>query len=92
MGPMTEGKSTLTIFPNPVGTTAILKGKLSEKAAVKLYILDAAGKKVMSILDRGSEAEGAFSVTCNFSKLSKGLYFAIMETKNGRVITKFVKE
>lgn len=84
-------RNKLTITPNPMITglgKAIVE--LKESGPIKLYIIDASGRKIRELINSANFNKGVFSVDLNFTGLSKGIYLGILETKNGRLSQKII--
>ncbi|OYQ43239.1 C25 family cysteine peptidase [Flavobacterium aurantiibacter] len=72
------------VFPNPVRNVLTVNLFEAEKAAVK--ILDLNGRVVLEHDFNSNSAQ------IDMSQLSNGMYLAVVETSNGRVIKKLSKE
>ncbi len=74
----------ISIYPSLVNNILNIK---SEKYTIEnASILDVAGKIILTQKKRGT------NVSLNVFFLPQGLYFLLLETKEGRIVKKFVKE
>jgi hypothetical protein len=77
-----------SIYPNPAVSNISVTVKA--QGSVKLQILDATGKVVLTKEQSVSDAEGL--ITMSVTDLAPGLYFLVIQDKNGNLSSKrFVK-
>ena len=68
-------------YPNPFNPVTIINFKISNKGFVKLKIYDAAGKEVVSLVDKYLSA-GTYSAAFDGSGMASGVYIYKLEAAN----------
>lgn len=81
---------TLQLFPNPVSDVLQVQLPASEKEAVKIMILDAAGKQYY--VQNLQLTEGLNAVSVPVARLAKGAYYLVAENSGERQSTMFIKQ
>lgn len=76
-------------YPNPFNPTTRFEFSLPKRAAIKIIVYDAIGRKVETLADR-QFARGIHSVVFDASHLPSGLYFAVMEAGDQRLVQKMM--
>ncbi|HEX5131711.1 MAG TPA: S8 family serine peptidase, partial [Candidatus Krumholzibacteria bacterium] len=66
--------------PNPVAGLATIDFGLNREDVVAINVYDVAGRRVATLLNRGSRAAGSGTVTFDTSALASGVYFVRMES------------
>jgi hypothetical protein len=67
-------------YPSPVAGTATIDFTLGASGRVSIAVYDVAGRRVATLLDSGTRAEGPGSVRFDASRIPSGVYFVKMET------------
>lgn len=75
---------TLTVYPNPVKNTINIE---SDKTMRSISIYDNKGQMINTESDLRT-----VSYNANVSQLSDGIYFLLIDTEEGQVVRKFIKE
>ncbi len=73
--------SQLTIFPNPVTTTSVLKYYLNNTSIVQIEITDLTGRTVLNVANQ-HQSKGLQNIALSNLKLNNGVY--ILNIKNGK--------
>lgn len=73
---------TFAVYPNPFGQNIRLTFEVEESQTVEAQILDAAGRKIMSLFDGSFQRHTHFDQTFDVSKLSKGVYILRLRRGN----------
>jgi len=69
--------------PDPSSTTSGIEYTLAEDGRTRLYLVDAAGKTVLTLFD-ADRAPGSYAMTVDVTSLPSGLYWYILETPTER--------
>ncbi len=97
----TVSSKEINIYPNPATnnlTVEITNDKLSQRDAfgtnLNIEIVDLTGKQIMSSFRAGGEgiSSNRHITTINIKSLPAGIYFVKVETNQGTVVKKFVKQ
>jgi len=83
------GNFDLSIFPNPVTESSLVKFELENAQKVDLSIFDIEGKKIRTILS-GEQMHGKHKVVLAGMPLANGLYFCRLTTEEGEENLRFV--
>ncbi len=83
--------SQFVLFPNPSNDFLQLNFNLKEKQLVQIELNDIFGKRIKPVLSEQTNA-GNQLVTVNIQDLAPGIYFITFQSKNSRVVQKFVKQ
>lgn len=87
--PLRESPSLeLSVSPNPARLSPTLRFALPTPGVVQLAVYDAAGRRVVKVLDRVRMSAGSHLVTFSTSGLPAGEYFARLEHESARVTRK----
>jgi len=68
-------------YPNPFNPTTEIKYQISEVSPVILKVCDALGREAATLVNEIKEP-GSYTATFNASKLSSGIYFYTLRSKN----------
>ncbi|HVZ39985.1 MAG TPA: T9SS type A sorting domain-containing protein [Candidatus Kapabacteria bacterium] len=74
-----------SIAPNPAGDDVTIDCQIIEPGSVDLYLADAAGHRVITLLRR-TVAPGPLSVGLNTLRLASGVYYCVLETPSQRFV------
>ena len=81
----------LTAMPNPAGGSTTLAFSLSQRGQVVLDVFDTNGRRVAQLL-AGERPAGTHTVQwSDMSGLAAGMYFANLQTEEGRMFIRIVK-
>ena len=72
--------------PNPFNSMTVIEYEVIERGYTQLYVLDALGRRVATLLHEGIEP-GAYRVVFDASTLPSGLYWAVLKTPT-QLVTK----
>jgi hypothetical protein len=75
-----EGKSSLTIYPNPVSEKASLEYLLQESSAIQIVIYNYSGLKIKTLINNEYQLAGAYFKDFDVSDLVKGIYIVRLTT------------
>jgi CubicO group peptidase (beta-lactamase class C family) len=75
----------IKVYPNPANQLIFVENHSKKSDIVDFYILNTIGEKVIS----GKENTSNFGI--NITDLKAGLYFIIIQQKEGNIIRKFIK-
>jgi hypothetical protein len=81
--------NALTLFqnyPNPFNPTTTIEFALAEDGFTSLKVFDILGREVITLVDENLRAGIIHQATFNASKLSTGMYFYRLQTKNNSVV------
>ncbi len=70
-------------IPDPSSTTSVVEYILAENGRTRLYLVDAAGRTVLTLFD-ADRAPGSYGATVDVTALPSGLYWYILETPTER--------
>ncbi|RLD11147.1 hypothetical protein DRI50_10330, partial [candidate division KSB1 bacterium] len=81
-------------YPNPFNPTTTISFKLPVRSDVKLYIYNALGQKIRTLVNKGM-APGSYKVVWDAKndtgrKVASGLYFYELRAKNFRQVHKMI--
>ncbi len=68
-------------YPNPFNPTTSIKFSLPESGIVSLRVVNIAGQEIANLVD-GEQRAGTYEVVFNGAKLTSGVYFYVLETKD----------
>jgi hypothetical protein len=77
-------------YPNPFNPTTTIEFSLAEKSKVLLKVYNVLGQEVATLLDGEMQAGILHRVPFNASRLSSGIYFYRLETKDNVQLKKLV--
>ncbi len=86
----TREQIEVRVSPNPFNPTTTLSFNLPESDRISLKIYDITGRIVANILDRELEA-GAHVAHFNASHLTSGVYLAVLETGDTRMVKRLLQ-
>ena len=87
--PVTSEKSSLSVYPNPVSTSATISYILPTHQSVKLELIDQLGR-VIRVLRSESEDAGTKSVSFQTGDLPAGMYYLRLQEDTGMVLQKII--
>ncbi|MGN6645304.1 MAG: T9SS type A sorting domain-containing protein, partial [Cytophaga sp.] len=67
-------------YPNPAAGTTSIPYKIAAEESVEIFILDANGNKVSTLVKKEKHPTGEYSVDYNTSLLSPGVYYYTLKT------------
>ncbi|MFA6438388.1 MAG: T9SS type A sorting domain-containing protein [Bacteriovoracaceae bacterium] len=76
-------------FPNPFNPATNINYELSAAGQVSLKVYDAVGKEITTLVNE-VKGEGSYSVKFDASKLSSGIYFAKLQSRNKIQLKKMI--
>lgn len=79
----------LPVSPNPVMKDGIVRFSIPKRAAVRIDVLDIAGRVVQKLVD-GKMTPGVHTLPFNVGNLRDGVYFIRMESDNYTSIKRFI--
>ncbi len=82
---------SLTISPNPFQDQAVLNYDIGTSTTASLYLYTPTGQRVASFFENKLIPAGSYQQTIT-RHLAKGIYYAILQTKEKRKIIKLVKQ
>lgn len=86
-----KGMTGLSVYPNPIKSSAIVSFSLRQAGMVKLTLVDILGNPVMEIAS-GNYQAGSHKVSLTAADLKPGMYLLKTEiTSNGEVISDMIK-
>ena len=74
-------------MPNPTASSAVLKYELTNASDVEVSIFDYQGRLITTLVSEKQNA-GNHSITWDVTNMSNGMYFANIQTQQGRMVTK----
>lgn len=84
--------NSVFIYPNPIAQTATLNYILKEATPISIFITDAQGKLVQSIIDNQMQTATAHQQTITLNNdLPHGTYFIIISNSNQHMSIKIIK-
>jgi len=78
-----------TPYPNPFNSSTVLTYSLPYNTEIKLDLIDVSGRKVMTLID-GMRSAGEHSFAVSGALLSSGIYFAVLQTPDKRMVQKLM--
>lgn len=78
-----------TLAPNPVTGISTLNFAIAKKGAVTVKIMNATGAVQQSVLDIPMAEPGNYAVHIDGSRLSSGIYYAIISLPEGNILQSF---
>jgi hypothetical protein len=81
-----EGKSMLSVSPNPISSNARIELTLAAKETIEVRLNDFSGRQ-LRIVYRGEVAAGSTTIPFDVTELNNGIYLISLRTHN-QVITK----
>ena len=86
----TISNSSVYCYPNPIKDKATINYNLKENSNVALNIYNSIGQNIMQLVNSSSEYAGSHTVVFDASKLSTGVYYCKLSTKNELIVTKLI--
>lgn len=86
-----NNKVQLSIYPNPAQSYITIEFDLTETKNVSIEIKNILGQTVKTI-DNNAFSNGVNKIEFDVSEFSKGLYFVHLQSENGILSKKFIKE
>lgn len=84
-------KWILSVTPNPTSAgLTTFNIKMPSASFLKLYLIDATGRIVTTILNNVTYPKTDFAVKYDLSNLPQGVYFVVLETKDGKTVEKII--
>lgn len=83
-----RGASVHRLYPNPAKAITCVEIEFDKAQNANIYITDMLGKKLEDV-HYGEVRQGLQNVFFDASNLTNGIYFVIIETKQGRSVAKF---
>jgi len=84
-----SGYSLSQNFPNPFNPSTSIKFDLPKDGNIRLSVMDVLGREVSVVADEFKKA-GSYTATFDASKLSSGIYFYSLQTKNFTITKKMI--
>ena len=81
-----DNSNTISIYPNPANDFMTISLAAEPTESTTIFIINALGEMVLT------EKVTSINTTLNTSNLTNGIYFIKVESKNGSVIRKFMKQ
>ncbi len=78
---------SLSIYPNPIKSSATIRYTIPNKSRISLLLYDAVGRLVKSF-ENGERNRGVYRVNLSSTELSAGVYFAALRSEQKKVIIK----
>ena len=82
-------QNTISIFPNPVSSSATISFSLSHHEFIKLELIDQLGR-VIRMIRNGNEDAGAKSISVFLGDLPAGMYYVKLQTDDGAFFDKVI--
>lgn len=86
-----EARGALSAHPNPFSNTINITYNLPTKQTIKLYLLDALGQQV-ALLEQTDKVVGTHQLSRTTASLAKGIYFVVLESEQGRLVEKIIRQ
>lgn len=83
---------TISISPNPFNGFTTISYELEQEAQVNLWIVDANGRKVVSLLQNQMQMAGDHQVNWAANHLESGFYFVLLQVDGERRVVKALVE
>jgi hypothetical protein len=77
-------------FPNPFNPSTKVQFTVPANGNVRLCVYNVVGQEVMTLFDGAAEAGNLYETTFNASCMATGLYFAVLEFDNQRIMYKML--
>jgi hypothetical protein len=77
------GNIYVKVFPNPFSSATNVEFMLGETDIAGLKLFDVSGKEIMTLFQGQVEANKMYHVSLNGSRLSNGMYFLKLTSRNG---------
>ena len=85
-------RDELMLFPNPAGESLSVRFEVDNKSEVRLGLFSATGIKIQEVIQREIFHPGIHQVDIDLILLEPGIYFITLETADGTVSTRFIKD
>jgi hypothetical protein len=72
----------IAVYPNPASATATVQYVISGSGSVKIYLLDMAGKEVLSVVNISGQEPGMYTASIEVSNLPAGTYNCVLQVNN----------
>lgn len=82
--------SALKVTPNPITQNARISYELAKSGTINLHLIDALGRQVVLIEDNQFKSVGTHQISFQPADYLQGVYFLILETKEGHSLQKIV--
>jgi len=79
------------IFPNPFTHQANIVFDLQDTQKMEVSLYNSTGKKIR-IIDVGQKIRGTYSYSIEGTQLPAGMYFVVLQTENGTLSSKIIKQ
>ena len=77
---------SINAYPNPFNPSTTVNFTLRSVSNVRLAMVDAIGREVMTVIDGASLGAGSHSQTINADGLPSGRYFLVLQSAEGRSV------
>jgi len=84
---LASGKLSMSVYPNPFGTTCNIDFNLPANSNVNIFLFDITGRKVNTIAENLGESIGDHKIDFNRNTLEKGIYVLQLADNNGNILT-----
>ena len=81
--------NTLSFYPNPASTRAILTYSVSENSDVKLTLVNILGSEVATLIN-DSKLQGTYTESFDCSNLANGIYYGVLKANNAIITKKII--
>ena len=78
-----KGSIYVKVFPNPFSNATNIEFMLGETDVAGLKLFDVSGKEILTLFQGQVDANKMYRVTLNGSRLSNGMYFLKLVSRNG---------
>ena len=86
---MASSGQDLSVYPNPVATSATISYQSIRSSTIKLELVDQLGRTISILLEGNSEAT-QFHIPLNVEAVPNGVYYLRLQTSAGAVIQKVI--
>lgn len=81
--------ATISVYPNPFNPTTQIRYDLPKSGMVTLTVFDLLGREVVTLVDQRVSA-GSYTIEWNAERYPGGMYFAVLEAGNKRMVQKML--
>jgi hypothetical protein len=78
-----EGMEYLGAFPNPFSNSTTIQFTLPENDFASMKVFDVTGRVIENLYDRATAAGEIYSVEFDGSRFNNGIYFLVLNSRNG---------
>jgi len=78
------------VYPNPFNPSANIEYRLNKAGVTNLFIYNALGQRVMTLVDNVFQTANTYKISFNMSNCTSGIYFVVLQQNGNKSIRKMM--